>query len=172
MSSPAVESTAFTTETAGATAGEISSPSAVVFLPLFDGTLAQQLVGSARHGQQLSARFLKRLTSKLGAERVTQKLETYWQLDAATLVAEVRRAGASKLTPAAQRLLAEEHARQLAALRPILAKMRQLEIELQRLVFDIYGLTPEEVQLLRSTAPPRDPLALAEAMPPPREDKQ
>jgi hypothetical protein len=38
-----------------------------------------------------------------------------------------------------------------------------LEIELQHLVFDLYGLTPEEVQLLRSTAPPRDPLALVEA---------
>ena len=75
----------------------------------------------------------------------------------------MRRAGASKLTPAAQRLLAEEHARQLAALRPVLAKIRQLEIELQHLVFDLYGLTPDEVQLLRSTAPPRDPLALVEA---------
>jgi hypothetical protein len=36
-------------------------------------------------------------------------------------------------------------------------------MELQHLVFDLYGLTPDEVQLLRSTAPPRDPLALVEA---------
>jgi hypothetical protein len=34
--------------------------------------------------------------------------------------------------------------------------------KLQHLVFDLYGLTPEEVQLLRTTAPPRDPLALVE----------
>ena len=68
------------------------------------------------------------------------------------------------MTPAAQRLLAEEHAHQLAALRPVLAKIRQLEIELQHLVFDLYGLTPDEVQLLRSTAPPRDPLALVEGV--------
>jgi hypothetical protein len=44
-----------------------------------------------------------------------------------------------------------------------LAKIRQLEIELQHLVFGLYGLTPEEVQLIRTTAPPRDPLALVEA---------
>lgn len=30
------------------------------------------------------------------------------------------------------------------------------------LVFALYGLTPNEVQLLPSTAPPRDPLALVE----------
>ncbi len=63
-----------------------------------------------------------------------------------------------------QRSLVEEHARQVARLRPLLAKSRHLEIELQHLVFDLYGLTPEEVQLLRATAPLRDPLALVEAM--------
>jgi hypothetical protein len=41
-------------------------------------------------------------------------------------------------------------------------RISQLEIELQHLVFDLYGLSPEEVELLRSTAPPRDPLALVE----------
>jgi len=58
--------------------------------------------------------------------------------------------------------LADEHARQVAQLRPLPVKIRRLEIELQHLVFDLYGLTPEEVQLLRSTAPPRDLLALVE----------
>jgi len=128
-------------------------------------TRAVQLVALAREQYQFTSAFFDWLAEKLSATRVTQKLETYWQLDAATLEAEVRRAGASKLTPVAQRLLAEEHARQLAALRPVLAKTRQLEIELQHVVFDLYGLTPDEVQLLRSTAPPRDPLALVEAMP-------
>ena len=89
--------------------------------------------------------------------------KTYWQLDAPALIAEVKRAGAERLTPAAQQHLLAEHARQVGELRPILARMRTLEIELQHLVFDLYGLTPEEVQLLRSTAPPRDPLALVEA---------
>jgi hypothetical protein len=59
---------------------------------------------------------------------------------------------------------------QVTQLRPLLTKIRQLEIELQHLVFDLYGLTPDEVQLLRSTAPPRDPLALVEAAALPSED--
>ena len=122
----------------------------------------QALLELASRHQDTTSAFFTWLSTEFGTTRTTQKLEAYWQLDAATLEAEVRRAGASKLTPAAQRLLAEEHARQLAALHPVLAKIRQLEIELQHLVFDLYGLTPDEVQLLRSTAPPRDPLALVE----------
>jgi hypothetical protein len=112
--------------------------------------------------QHLVDEFFDWLRHKIGATRLTQKLERYWQLDAATLVAEVKRAGVKALTPAAQRRLLDQHARQVAELRPILAKIRQLEIELQHLVFDLYGLTHEDVQLLRSTAPPRDPLALVE----------
>ena len=34
------------------------------------------------------------------------------------------------------------------------SEVRQLEMELQYLVFDLYGLPPGEVQLLRTTAPP------------------
>jgi hypothetical protein len=134
--------------------------------------LARNLIDLTAEQQRTVSAFFAWLPAKLGTTRVTQKLETYWQLDAATLEVEVRRAGATQRTPTVLRLLAEEHARHLAALRPLLAKIRQLEIELQHLVFDLYGLTPDEVELLRSTAPPRDPLALAEAMPLPGEDRQ
>jgi hypothetical protein len=41
--------------------------------------------------------------------------------------------------------------------------LRTSRTKLQEPIFDLYGLTPEEVQLLRTTAPPRDPLALVEA---------
>lgn len=44
--------------------------------------------------------------------------------------------------------------------------------ELRHMVFDIYGLTHDEVQLLHTTAPPRDPLALVEAMSRPIEQER
>jgi hypothetical protein len=125
--------------------------------------LTRILVDRSATRQRFTSSFFDWLKGTVGTERVTARLEEYWRLDAKTLNAEVKRAGAPKLTPAAQRLLAAEHARQVAELTPILAETRRLEIELQHLVFDLYGLTPEEVQLLRSTAPPRDPLALVEA---------
>jgi hypothetical protein len=123
----------------------------------------RDVIASTKEQQAATSAFFDWLATKLGTERVTQKLEAYWQLDAATLEAEARRAGAPALTPAAKKLLSDEHARQVTQLKPLLAETRRLEIELQYLVFDLYGLTPEEVQLLRTTAPPRDPLALVEA---------
>jgi hypothetical protein len=125
--------------------------------------MTRQLVDLTCQRQHLNAAFSDWLR-KLATTRATQKLETYWQLDPPALIAEVKRAGVRSLTPAAQKELLDEHARQAAELRPILAKIRQLEIDLQHLIFDLYGLTPGEVQLLRATAPPRDPLVLAEAM--------
>ena len=75
--------------------------------------------------QRAASAFYEWLGRKLSTVRMTQKLETYWQLDTAALEAEVRRTGVSKLTPAG-RLLAEEHACELAVRRPLLAKIRQL----------------------------------------------
>jgi hypothetical protein len=79
------------------------------------------------------------------------------------LIGRIRHCPTCGLRPRRSRLVPDEPTCQVAQLRPLLAKVRQLEIELQHLVFDLYGLTPEEVQLLRSTAPPHDPLALVEA---------
>lgn len=41
-------------------------------------------------------------------------------------------------------------------------EIARAEIELHHLAFEAYGLSPEDVTLLRKTAPPRDPLTLAE----------
>ena len=125
---------------------------------------SRRLIDLTGQWQDLKVAFLTQLHTKVGITRVTQKLETYWLLDVPTLIAEVKRAGAKSLTPAAQQRLLAEHRRQVAELRPILTRISQLEIEIQHLIFDLYGLTPDEIELLRSTAPPRDPLALAEAM--------
>ena len=47
---------------------------------------------------------------------------------------------------------------------PALTEADALEIDVQHRIFHLYGLTPDEVRLLRSTAPPRDPLALVERL--------
>ena len=43
------------------------------------------------------------------------------------------------------------------------AEICRIEVQLQRHVCDLYGLSAEEVALMRRTAPPRDPWALVEA---------
>ena len=46
--------------------------------------------------------------------------------------------------------------------RALLAYTSRRETRLQQTIFDLYGLTPDEVRLLRATASPRDPLTLVE----------
>ena len=43
-----------------------------------------------------------------------------------------------------------------------MAETARREIQLQQAIFDLSGLTPEEVRLLRAKAPARDPLVLGE----------
>ncbi len=49
-----------------------------------------------------------------------------------------------------------------AELREVRGEVCKLEVALQRHVCDLYGLAPEEIALMRRTAPPRDPWKLVE----------
>lgn len=64
---------------------------------------------------------------------------------------------------ACSQALADEYEPLVAEARRLLADTLRLEARVQRLVFHLYDLTPDEVTLLRASAPPRDPLTLAEA---------
>jgi hypothetical protein len=67
-----------------------------------------------------------------------------------------------KLTAADIAELKREHAATIEPARKARAEILALERKLSDLVNDAYGLTPEEVQLMWETAPPRMPLAPAE----------
>jgi hypothetical protein len=62
-----------------------------------------------------------------------------------------------KLTAAEVAELTREHAVTIEPARQARAEIFALECKLSDLVNDAYGLTPEEVQLMWSTAPPRMP---------------
>jgi hypothetical protein len=67
------------------------------------------------------------------------------------------RGKAKTLTVADVKRLREEHARSVSPLQALAAEARQLEARVAELVNAAYGLTPDEVQLLWDTAPPRMP---------------
>ncbi|MEO8601713.1 MAG: TaqI-like C-terminal specificity domain-containing protein [bacterium] len=124
--------------------------------------LVQALLDLTVKSADLAAGFLHWLDER-GIERITPRLEAYWELNATAFQAEMVRAKATKLVGSARQWVLDEHHQQVSLIRPILENISRLEIELQHLVFDLYGLTPDEARLLRSTAPPRDPLALVES---------
>jgi len=96
-------------------------------------------------------------------EKASLKLQAPAELDSDTFIAEVRRIRGKKrpLSAAALKSLRDEYAQTIEPARQRAGEALQLERQLSDLVNEAYGLTPEEVALLWSTAPPRMPFAPA-----------
>jgi hypothetical protein len=69
---------------------------------------------------------------------------------------------AGKLSPAALRALCDGYAEQAGPIQQRQAEALRLERRLADLVNQLYELTPEEIDLLWRTAPPRMPLGRSE----------
>jgi len=100
-----------------------------------------------------------------GVQQLGRKLAAPHLLSTADFVTEVkrrRRKGMDRLRPGELADLKKEH----EALRvPLLARAQQsadAERRLSDLVNQAFGLTPEDVELVRRTAPPRMPPGLAD----------
>jgi hypothetical protein len=70
----------------------------------------------------------------------------------------VRRAKRGTVTSAELRRLREEFETAAAALQALVRRANQLEREVAALVNEAYGLSPDEIELLWRTAPPRMPI--------------
>lgn len=81
-------------------------------------------------------------------------------LDSDGFVAEVKKLRGKKnpLSAAALRSLRDEYARTIEPASQLVAESLTLERQLSDLVNEAYGLTPDEVNLLWDTAPPRMPI--------------
>jgi len=119
------------------------------------------IIEKTRKVQEEEERLFGFLRSSRDETRVPPGLEGYWLMDEAGFMGTLRRRkmGAGALF---DRQISQEFLESRALVRPLRKEVRRLEIELHHLVFDLYGLTPDEVRLIRETAPPRDPLTLAE----------
>jgi len=113
----------------------------------------ERLIAITRDNQEAQRDTLDWLRTEFGVEAPGQKLEAFAGLDEAAFVEEVR-----KLSPAALRALRDGYAEQAAPVQRRQAEALKLERRLADLVNQAYGLTPEEVDLLWRTAPPRMPV--------------
>jgi hypothetical protein len=121
----------------------------------------ERLIAITRANQAARRDTLDWLRTEFAIEKPGQRLEEFSTLDEAAFMEEVRKRrpkAAGKLTPAALRALREGYAEQAAPLQQRQAEAQTLERRLADLVNQAYGLTPEEVDLLWRTAPPRMPV--------------
>ncbi len=119
-----------------------------------------RLVGITRSDQEARRDLLDWLRVEFGIEKPGQKLENFAALDADAFVEEVRKRrpkGEGRLSPAALRELRSGYAEVAIPVREGREEAARLENHLSELVNLAYGLTPGEVELLWTTAPPRMP---------------
>ncbi len=120
-----------------------------------------RLIAITKADQQARRDTLDWLHTEFEIATPGQKLEVFSTLDEASFIEEVRKRrpkSLGKLTPAGLRALRDGYSEQA---RPIQERSREalgLERRLAAIVNEAYGLTPEEVDLLWRTAPPRMPV--------------
>jgi hypothetical protein len=121
--------------------------------------VVRRLIEIADKQSKERAAFLDWLRMEYAVDKPSQKLQDVSALTPDTLAAEVKKARGKKnpLTVAGLKALREEHGRSIVPLQTLAAEARTLERQVAELVNAAYGLTPEEVALMWTTAPPRMP---------------
>jgi hypothetical protein len=101
------------------------------------------------------------LAAEFGVTTPGQALEAFGDLDEAAFIQQVRARRPkqeARLSPAAVGELTRVYRQYVPLLRAGAAETARLEGRLAELVNTAYGLTPDEVELLWRTAPPRMPV--------------
>jgi methylase of polypeptide subunit release factors len=121
---------------------------------------ANRLIEITAARQQTQSTILDWLRVEFAIEKPGNKLQSLITLDSNAFVAEVKRVRGKNqpLTAAALQALRQEHATTIEPARSLAAEALQLECRINDLVNQAYGLTPEEIDLMWQTAPPRMPI--------------
>jgi len=122
-----------------------------------------RLIELSRRRYEASNEFFAGLERAVGSVKRSDRLETFWDLDPRVLASEIRRCSTSRPSAPALAKATSIHEKHTQAMLPLVAEIARHEIALHEVIFGLYGFDEADVRLLRATAPPRDPLALAEA---------
>jgi TaqI-like C-terminal specificity domain/Eco57I restriction-modification methylase len=124
-------------------------------------TAVRRLIEITASRQQTQRTILDWLRVEYGVEKPGNKLQSLTTLESDTFVAEVKRIRGTKqpLSAAGLQALRQEYSTTIEPARTLAAEALQLECRINDLVNQAYGLTPEEIDLMWKTAPPRMPIA-------------
>ena len=121
----------------------------------------QRLIALTKAHREITGSVLDWLRVEFDVETPGQQLEALSRLEKDEFVREVARRrprSAGRLSPAGVQTLHKVYGEHIPALRANEAEASRLERRLADLVNEAYQLTPEEIDLLWKTAPPRMPI--------------
>lgn len=119
-----------------------------------------RLIALAKENNDARAAVLDSLRMQFGVQSAGQKLEDFDRLTRDDFVAEVlkrRPKSTGKLKPSALKDVRAMYDEEAFAIQARQLEARAIELRLATLVNEAYGLTPQEVELMWNTAPPRMP---------------
>ena len=123
--------------------------------------IVPRLVKLVEENNEARAGVLDSLRMQFAVEKAGQRLEDFAALDSDAFVQEIikrRPRSAGKLKTADMKALRTTYEEEAIPIQIRRKEAMGLERRLAELVNDAYGLTPEEVELMWSTAPPRMPV--------------
>jgi len=125
------------------------------------GNAVQRLIDGAVEHNAIRKKVLDWLKVEYGLEKVGKKLEVLFELTCDEFLAEVRkrRGRINPLSVAGVKGLRDEYAHTIAPVVSQKNEAMQLEHRISDTVNAAFGLTPDEIDLMWKTAPPRMPLS-------------
>jgi hypothetical protein len=130
--------------------------------------IVSRLIEITKANQKAYRDVLDWLLIEQGIEKPGQKLEDFASLDADSFVQEVKKRkpkSAGGLMPAALKAVRQVYSDYAPEIQSLKTEALTLEHRLSDLVNQSYGLTPEEIDLMWKTAPPRMPIRQPEKIP-------
>ncbi|MFI5455560.1 MAG: Eco57I restriction-modification methylase domain-containing protein [Isosphaerales bacterium] len=121
----------------------------------------RRLVEIVRSHQDSTRQILDWLKVEHSIEEPSLKIQSALEVDCESFVADVRKARGKKnpLSLSALRSLREEHSRTILPAQALAGEALVLERRISDLVNEAYGLTPDEIELMWMTGPPRMPIS-------------
>ncbi len=121
----------------------------------------ERLIALTREQRKATNEVLDWLSIEFDVKEPGQRLRAFTSLDEDTFAKEVKRRrprSVGSLSPASLHILRDTYAQHVPYIRSLEREVKRLEQQLATLVNTTYSLTPEEVDLLWRTAPPRMPI--------------
>ncbi|WP_255343962.1 TaqI-like C-terminal specificity domain-containing protein [Methanobacterium sp. SMA-27] len=84
-------------------------------------------------------------------EKLSQKLEKYYELSIDSFLNEVKKKKVNVKSRENYQTLKEEFEKSVRVINPLLQQIMETDSEIDQMVYDLYGLTPEEIKIIEES---------------------
>ncbi|WP_286478519.1 Eco57I restriction-modification methylase domain-containing protein [Methanobacterium sp. CWC-01] len=95
--------------------------------------------------------FLDWLKHTFGVEKLSKKLEKYYELDLDTFLEELRKKKVDVKTRRNYQTLKKEFEESLSAIVPLQQRIQSTDDEIDRMVYELYGLSDDEIKIIEDS---------------------